>query len=859
MEFILNGKNVEYSGDPELSLLKYLRNEAGIISPKDGCSKQGTCGACSVQLEDRAVLSCVLPMKKVEGKTITTIEGWNDRQKGVFARAFLEKGGVQCGFCTPGIVVQAKVLLDKNPNPSREDIIKNLDKNICRCTGYKKIVESIKFAAKLMRGDTEIIQPSSLGKIGDRHPKYEGYELVLGQKLFVEDMKFEDMHFAAFKFSDHPRARVLSINTDEAEKLNGVKGVFTEKDIPGDRIIGLIAKDWPCMIKEGEETRYIGDVLAGVVAESEEIARQAAGLIKVDYEVLQPVCDPFEAMKEGSPLVHAGGNILEISEVKRGDIEKALQEAAFVSKGTYKTQRIEHAFLEKEACIAKPWQFKGEAGIEVFSQGQGVYEDRRQIAQLLNLPQERVNVHQVSNGGGFGGKEDMIIQGQTALFAFLLNVPVKLSLTRPESMRMHPKRHPMTMDYEVGCDSDGNLTVIRAQVVGDTGAYASVGGKVVERAVGHATGAYHIPVAAIKGYTVYTNNIPCGAMRGFGANQAHFAMESCVDDLCEQGNFDRWKFRYNNALTAGRMTSTGQILEGGVGVRASLEAVKEEFYKAKYAGLACGIKNTGIGNGMNDESTAKIVIESEKKVVIHHGWTEMGQGLSTVALQTLCQETGIAPDIIEVKVETQEEAPAGMTTASRGTSLLGNAIIDACKELKEDLKNKSLKELSGKVYRGKWVCDWTTKPSLEDSQPVTHYSYGYAAQVVVLDDNGKIAVVYAAHDAGKIINPNLYEGQIEGAVHMGVGYAITEDYPLKDGVPEHFKLGKLGILKARHTPDVVVKGVEVPDPHGPYGAKGVGEIGLVPTAGAVANALYQFDKKRRYTLPLKVEYLIKGK
>jgi aldehyde oxidoreductase len=849
MEFTLNGIKKIFDGNPELSLLKYLRECEGIISPKDGCSPQAACGCCVVELNQRAVLSCVVPMSKVEGREVVTIEGMGEYKQRVFANAFVSKGGVQCGFCIPGMVMQAKILLDKHPDPSREEVSKALTQNLCRCTGYKKIEESILTAAEAIRENKEVPLAESNGQIGGRHPKYQADRLVLGQRPYVADMRIEGVLFGALKLSDHPRAKVLSIDTSEAEQLPGVIQIFTAKDVSGERHVGLIVSDWPLMIEIGEETRYVGDVLAGVVAHSEEIARHATALIKVEYEVLEPITDPHFALEKNIPQIHPKGNLLSETIINRGDVVKSLQESDFTSEGTYQTQMIEHGFMEPECCIARPWR----DGVEVFSQGQGVYEDQKQIARVLNLPLEKVKVVLVPNGGGFGGKEDLSVQGHTALFSYLLRKPVKIALTRDESILMHPKRHPIEMRYTVGCTKDGKLTALKADIIGDTGAYASVGMKVLERAAGHATGAYHIPNVDIVSRAVYTNNIPCGAMRGFGVNQVTFAVESCIDELCEKGGFDRWQFRFDNALKDGDMTSTGQVIEGGCGVQNTLVAVKDHFEKAKYAGIACGIKNTGIGNGMPDDGKVKIEICSPSKIMIHHGWTDMGQGVDTMAVQFFCNETGLDPAVVEVRVDTTAGAEAGMTTASRATSIIGNSVIDACKKLKEDLENKTLEELAGHIYEGEWICNWTTKPGTNGKEIVTHYSYSYATQVVVLDDDGQVDTVYAAHDAGKIINPTLFEGQIEGSVHMGLGYALTEDLVLENGVPKSTRLRKCGILRAKETPNIVVIGVEVPDPHGPYGAKGVGEIGLVPTAAAVANALYRYDGARRYKLPVGME------
>jgi selenium-dependent xanthine dehydrogenase len=849
VKFILNGQITNFDGDPEIPLLKFLRNTKNITSVKDGCSCQGACGACMVEINGEAKLSCLTPLKKLENAKVNTLEGLPEDIRDIMAKAFVEKGAVQCGFCTPGFLMRTNILLQKNPTATREEIKQALTLNLCRCTGYVKIIDAIHEASQRLQQQQSYSSTSLSGNVGTSYPKYEAYEMAVGKRLFVNDLKFEGMLYGALYFSDHAKAMVLEIDISEAVKLKGVVRIITADDIPGNRFVGLIFKDWPLMIKPGETTRYIGDVLAGVVAVTEEIAREAVKLIKVTYEVLKPVTDPHEAIKPRALKVHPErDNLLETCRVYRGGIaDEILAGSDFVAKGIYQTQRIEHAFLETEGAVAMPF----EDGVHLYANGQGIYEDRKQVAAILNLPVEKVRVTLVSTGGGFGGKEDMTVQGHASLFAWLLKKPVKVVLSRDESIRMHPKRHPVYMDMEVGCDKDGKLTGLKLYAVGDSGAYASVGTKVMERVAGHASGAYHFPCVNLEALTVYTNNIPSGAMRGFGANQVAFALEGCIDDLCRQGGFDRWQFRYNNALCEGKMTATGQILHKGVGVQETLLAVKPFYDKARFKGLACGIKNSGVGNGMADFSDVIIEIKSGKQVILHHGWTEMGQGVHTVATQVLCEETGIPPGIVEVIVDSIAGIPTGMTTSSRATALLGNAILDASKQIREDLKHKSLQELSGKTYKGNYTCDWTTKPNADVKEIITHFAYGYATQLVVLDENGKIETVYAAHDAGKIMNPIMFEGQIEGAVHMGLGYALTEDLPMIDGQLVSTKMRDLKILRAKDMPEVVVLGVEVKDPVGPYGAKGLGEIGLVPTAAAVANALCDFDGIRRYTLPIK--------
>ena len=842
--FTLNGEQRSYSGDGQRSLLSYLRQEEGLISLKDGCSGQGACGACLLELNGKPTLACRTKMEKVADGDIVTIEGFDPELKQFLAQTFVEAGAVQCGFCTPGFLARTRILLNQNASPSREEIKKALGLNLCRCTGYVKIIDAIEQAARRQNIAQEGRAPSS--GIGYSLHKIDAIQKAIGTSAFVADMKREGRLYGALKFSDHPRAVVHRIDLSAALEMPGVVRVFTADDIPGDRITGHLLDDWPLIVKEHETTRYIGDVLAGVVAETEELAREACERIQVEYEVLEPLTDPLMA-ENASILIHESGNLLNQTDIKRGDpIETVLAQSEYVVSATYQTQMVEHAFLETEAALAEPWN---NGGIRVFLQSQGIYGDRDLIARILNLPKSSIDAQLVPAGGAFGGKEDLTVQGHAALFSYLLKKPVLVRLSRDESLRMHPKRHPFLMHYKLGADKGGKLTGLKAEIIGDTGAYASLGPSVLNRAAGHAGGGYYIPHVDVLSKALYTNNIPCGAMRGFGVNQVTFAIESAVDELCEKAGFDRWQFRYDNALREGLATTTGQILKGGVGLRKTLLAVQKDFQQARYAGMAIGIKNVGFGNGLVDESEVKIEIISEDRILLHHGWTEMGQGIDTVAVQIFCEETGLkTPEIVQVVHTTTADIIGGTTTASRGTYLLGNSIIEAVKPLKQDLGKHALKELVGRTYQGRWTCDWTNAPG-EEGESVTHVAYSYATQVVILNEQGEIDKVIAAHDVGKAINPKLLEGQIEGAVVMGIGYAYSEHVPMENGRLKHTRLGKLGLLRARQVPEIDVRIIEEEDPFGPYGAKGIGEVGLVPTAGAAANALYQFDGKRRYRLP----------
>jgi len=473
------------------------------------------------------------------------------------------------------------------------------------------------------------------------------------------------------------------------------------------------------------------------------------------------------------------------------------------------------------------------------------------VAGLLGLPVERVRATLVSNGGAFGAKEDLNVQGHAALLALRTGRPVRLTLSREESLRFHVKRHPLTMTYTVGCDAAGRLLALRARITGDTGAYASVGAAVLDRASGHATGVYKFDAVDVEGRAVYTNNVPCGAMRGFGVNQVMFALEGIVDRLAEKVGLDRWQIRWLNALDVGDTFGTGQVLGPGVGIKKTLLAVKPAFDAARFAGIGCAVKNTGIGNGLIDAARVVLRPEHDGSVTLFHCWTEMGQGVHTVLSQMVCEELGLTPDRVHVVVDTERELGTGQTTASRGTTLGGRAVLDAAAKVQAALDGRTLADLAGREFPGEMVIDWTTPNSRPPQERITHFAYGWATQVVVLDDEGRIEKVVAAHDVGRVVNPLLLEGQIEGAVHMGLGQALSEEYVVEDGVPVTTTLKSLNVIPPAGMPPVECIFVEEHQPEGPYGAKGVGEIGLVPTAAAVANALHAYDGRWRTSLPMK--------
>lgn len=860
--FTLNGTERTASISEDTSLLELLRERCRVTSPKDACAPSGQCGACVVLVDGEKKTACAFPARKVEGRSVVTLEGISPREREALGTAFAESGAVQCGFCIPGMVMCGKHLLDKNPCPSRAEISRALSGHLCRCTGYVKIIDAIEQAGQALRSEPPPACDRS-GQIGTALPRFRGKEMALGTFHYLDDLSVPGLLHGALVLSAHPRAQVVSIDVSAARALPGVVAVVGAAELPGLRHQGLIYRDWPIFVAQGEVTRYTGDVLCAIAAESKELAKQAAALVSVQYDVLTPLASPEASLREGAPLLHPenghADNILSTSKVQRGDVVAAEARSAYVVEETFRTQFIEHAFMEPESCLAVPVgaiDVDGQPSrvLHVYSQGQGIYDDRRQIASALALPEAEVQVTLVSAGGAFGGKEDLSVQAQTALLAQVSGRPVKLTLDRVESIRMHVKRHPLTMRYRVGCDASGRLTFVKVNLVGDKGAYASVGSKVIERACGHATGAYDVEHVDVCGIAVYTNNPPCGAMRGFGANQANFAMESALDMLAERLGMDAWEIRYKNALSNGATFCSGQKLQA-VGLRQTLEAVRPHYLAAraqgKAVGLACGIKNVGIGNGMADLGRAALTVHPDGTITIANGYTEMGQGLFTVLIQVASTVTGLPPEIFTATVDTKDEVPSGMTTASRATVCAGRAVMDAAAQLKAALATSTLAELSGQRFDGVFSFDKTSPLGAPVQDPITHLSFGYATQLVILNQAGQVERVVAAHDVGRALNPKLLTGQIEGSIHMGLGFALTEELVVEGSQIQNPTLRGIGIIRADPMPAIDVLLVEEHEPEGPFGAKGVGEIGLVPTAPAVANALYQHDKVRRYSLPMR--------
>jgi selenium-dependent xanthine dehydrogenase len=879
IKFQLNGNETEAHYEPGMHLLEVLRDECRVTSCKNGCAPEGACGCCLVMIDGKPALSCLRKPEQMAGHDIRTVDGLPEETRRIISDAFVLEGGVQCGFCIPGIVVRAAHLIEQGKTHDREAIKKALDGHICRCTGYGRILDAIQTAGEALRNGGQLpSQPrrhSFFGEefglhrnpafdvasakghgIGESHARVGGAQQVLGERPYVDDMRRPGMLHGAMVLAEHPRAKVLGIHTEEAAKSPGVVRTFTARDVPGRRGTGLAVPDLPVFVAVGELTCCVGDFIAMVVADTQFHARQAAAKVKVDYEVLEPITDPFTALAPDAPRVHSDAtfrpahNVLDSpTKFGRGDVEAAFATAAHVIEATFQTQAVDVAFLEPESCLAYPQ----ENGIKVHSESQGSVFDQKTIANVLNIPESDVEIQLAASGGAFGAKEELSIQAQTAMAAFLLGRPVKTTLTREQSTQHHVKRHPMTIELKVGADAEGHLHAVKARIVGDAGGYAGTSAKCLLRAACHSCGPYRVPNVDVESVAVYTNNPTSGAMRGFGTNQAHFAIEGVMGILAERVGVDGWEIRSRNILNPGDRFATGQVMRDSVrGLRESLEAVKNIYRNAKYAGVSCGIKSTGIGNGTTEEGRVVVRVIDAEHVEILNGYTEMGQGLYTATMQAVCEETGLPDSIMSVRWDKDLGAVCGETWASRATTLSCAAAQKAAHKLAEDLKTASLGELAGREYVGSVVYSFTTKPGTPEAakDPTTHFTFSYATQVVILDEEGHLARVVAAHDVGRAINPRLCAEQMEGGVHMGLGYALAENFPSLNGRPVSLKMRDFGLVPAKHMPPVDIILIEVPDEVGGYGAKGVGEIGCVATASAVAAALHSYDGKRRFKLPM---------
>lgn len=896
ISFTVNGKRLDIEAEETLSLLRFLREELGLVGTKNGCEK-GHCGSCTVIVNGEAKRSCIQKMGRMNGAVVETIEGISNNERlNYIQEAFIAEGAVQCGFCTPGMIMAAKALLDKNPHPSEADIQEGLKNNLCRCTGYAAIIRAVQRAAGA-KAELEMEEKDRV--VGVSVIRKDAEAKVRGSRVFADDYIEEDMTIGKLLFSEHAHAKIRSIDISEAEKAPGVVKILTGKDVPGRNAFGLFHPQQPVIAKD--EVKYLGEIVAVVYAETREEAEYARNLIQVDYEVLEPQLSAQENIKEDASLIHPDqeNNIVHYVKVRKGELEKGFEQADVVIEGHYYTPAIEHGYLEPESCLAKPGP-DGKITVWTGNQGSQAYQDM--IAKSLDIPIEKVRVIYTPCGGGFGGKEEPTVQIQAALGAMIIQRPVKIVLTREESIRTSIKRHPMHIWMKHGAAKDGTLLAMQSKVIGDAGAYISQTMPVIFRSAVTATGPYVIPNVKADSYGVYTHNNPSGAFRGFGSTQACFAAEIQMDKIAEAIGMDSVELRRKNGFETGKVTSTGQVLKDGIGYLKTLEAVTEKMKDVRTElekvqrpehiklgfGIASAYKNVGIGTGLLDQAGAVVEVNSIGRVLVKMGATDMGQGADTICAQIASEALGVSYDLIDVvSSDTQECPDGGMTTASRQTYVTGNAVKKAALLLKDKLN--AYEDGTGEISQEKLTEIYHKAIAKEDSLQIEavytppktyahracadhkagvpveeheiHYAYCFAsigAAVEVNTQTGEVRVikVCAAQDVGKAIHPQNVKGQIEGAVVMGVGFALSEEFLEDDSEIITNSFHKLQIPKIKTTPNIDAIIVEEEQIEGPYGAKGMGEVGLNPMAPAISNAIYDAVGVRLQSLPMKKEKVL---
>jgi len=725
VKLIVNGVEHELDVAPETKLVDVLRRHLGLTGTKVGCG-QGRCGTCVVLLDGRPVRSCIYPMRKAAGKTVLTVEGlaasWGNTQElHPLQRAFIEHGAVQCGFCTPGMLMTAAALWNELAEAastapvSDERLEKLLARNACRCTGYAAILRAIRSAlSELQTGESlppiAIETEEPLNFIGRSLPRPESVDKVTGAAMFADDFSFPAMLHGATLRAAHPHARILSIDTSKATALPGVHAVLTYRDVPGRNRHGLVIPDWPVLCQD--KVRYMGDAVALVAAESPEIAIAALEQIEVAYEPLPVVANAEAAREIETVLVHEdwpGGNLLEHIKLRRGDVEEGLAAADVIVEREYRTPMYDHMFMEPECSIGVPAGYdEAHPHITVYCGSQIPYADRDQVAAALGLPAEQVRVRGTMIGGGFGGKEDIMGQIHAALLAQATGRPVKILYSRQESMLAHPKRHATVIQLKVGARKDGTLTVVQAEMLGDAGAYASLSTKVLARTTTHATGPYQVPNVRVDCYAMYTNNPPAGAFRGFGVPQSAFAIEQTLDILAHELGLDPFEIRRRNALCVGATTATGQVLRDSTGLLECLDWVEQRVQEIKDGplppgvpsdvqiawGIAGSYKNTGLGGGADDAAGAELEVYADGSAEVRTSSADLGQGLRGVLAQILAEELGLPYERTRVLLSDTAFCPdGGPTTASRQSYIAGNAARLAARTMRGKLAGVAAERL----------------------------------------------------------------------------------------------------------------------------------------------------------------------
>ncbi len=894
LSFTVNGKPVTVTTSPGQRLTRVLREDLGLNGTKVGCDA-GDCGACTVLLDGEPVCACLVPVAQAEGHEITTVEGLADRAPWFdrLQKAFLHHGAAQCGACTPGMLVAGTALLEKNAHPCENEVLDALGGVLCRCTGYRKIITAVIEAGGASSAATS---PDAGCAVGARLVRLDGQRKVDGSEIYGADEYPEAALAVRAIRCPHHRARFQFGDLEEfAASHPGIHAVFTAKDVPGKACYGVIPRFADQTVFAENEARFRGEAVAIVVGESAAIEALDLGSFPVTWEKLQPITTMDAARAPGAELLHANrpDNVLTGGRVARGDVDRALAEADIVVEDEYETGFVEHAYIEPEAGFARR---VGDT-IEVQACTQSPYMDRADIAKILDIPPENVRIIPTAVGGGFGSKLDLSVQPFVALAAWHLNQPARMVYSRVESIISTTKRHPARMRLRAGAARDGKLVALDFSADFNTGAYSSWGPTVAARVPVHASGPYQVPNYRAVTRAVHTHLVPAGAFRGFGVPQTAIAQEQVYDQLADQLGMDRLEFRILNALDDHSPTVTGQILGAGVGIRACLEALRPRWTVARAEAAAFNAKATGpirrgvgvagmwygCGNtSLPNPSTVRVGLKADGRIALHQGAVDIGQGSNTIVTQ-ICADAMQAP--IErfdlVSGDTAITPDCGKTSASRQTFVTGkaaamageklraailqlafageNAAIrfrDHCLEVEEGGRKWviHLAELPrdefGYVVTAEATFDPPTSPLDENGQGVPYAVFGFGAhlaEVAVDTELGTVQVlkITAAHDVGRAINPTLIEGQIEGGAAQGLGQALMEEFFPGKGENLHDYL----IPSVGDMPPVESILIEDPSPVGPFGAKGIGEQAVIPTAPAILNAIHDATGVRIRRVP----------
>jgi CO/xanthine dehydrogenase Mo-binding subunit/aerobic-type carbon monoxide dehydrogenase small subunit (CoxS/CutS family) len=876
----VNGRTSTVAGAPMRRLSQVLREELRLTGTKVGCDA-GDCGACTVLLDGRPVCACLTPVGQAAGRCITTVEGLANGVLTKLQRSFHHHGAAQCGICTPGMLLAATALLERDERPAEPAVQDALGGVLCRCTGYRKIIAAV---CDAHRFEEEPARLPGNRIVGSRVARVDGVARLDGSEHFGDDVAPADALW--LKVIRSPLACADFVIGDLAplyRRYPGLVRVLTAADVPGENAYGVIPgfRDQP--VFAANRVRFRGEAIAAVVGEAATIERFDPVDFPVTWREAPPLFSIDEALAPGAPQLfdERSGNVLVRGYVRRGDAEAALAQAAHVAEGWFETSFVEHAYIEPEAGFAR----RVGNGVELHVTTQTPYMDRDEVAAVLSLPKEKVRVIPTACGGGFGGKLDMSVQPFVALAAWLLDRPARCLYSRAESMATTTKRHPARMRVQAGVDAEGRLLAMRFEGDFNTGAYASWGPTVANRVPVHCSGPYFWPSIEARSRAVLTNLVPAGAFRGFGTPQAAIAVEALLDELADKLGQDRLEFRLANALRAGHPTATGQVLEASVGMAACLEALRPAWQAGRAAaqahignangrtrrgtGIACmwyGCGNTSMSN----PSTMRVALKADGALVLYQGAVDIGQGSNTVLAQICAETLGVPLDRLTlVTGDTGRTRDAGKTSASRQTFVSGRAAQGAAQALRgailrlanagegatiifadrtvqvrdgEVVREIDLRALpadgEGCVLAGEATFDPPTTPLDENGQGVPYATYAFGAQVAdVLVDvelgTVKVLRMTAAHDVGGAINPMLIEGQVEGGIAQGIGMALMEEWvPGRTDNLHDYLIPTVGDV-----PEIETILIEDKEPLGPFGAKGVGEPALIPTAAAILNAI----------------------